>query len=137
MAPSLSPLSLPQQIELSGPQHLKGLPLSRLLMPPRNKSFSPLASMFILRKHCDWLNLDHVLIPNEYPRRAIQSSDWLGTHPSLSPGGQANVNGSPSRTTWSSPEEGGHCDQEKKEKDVGQTKMLHDPTDSEGTEQDP
>lgn len=64
-------------------------------------------------------------------------ADWLGTHPSLSPGGQANVNGSPSRTTWSSPEEGGHCDQEKKERDVGQTKMLHDPTDSEGTEQDP
>lgn len=47
-------------------------------MPPRNKSFSLLASMFILRKHCDWLNLDHVLIPNEYPRRAIQS--WLAGH---------------------------------------------------------
>lgn len=42
--------------------------------------------------------------------------------------------GSPSRTAWNSPKEGGYCDQEKEGKDIGQIKMLNAATDSEGAE---
>ena len=70
--------------------------------------------------------------------RGIQSSDWLRVdHIPIPVTWRAgNVIGSPSRTVRNSPKEGGCCDQEKEEKDVGQTKTLNSTTDSEGGQND-
>lgn len=71
--------------------------------------------------------------------RGVQSSDLLRVDqiPITVTWRAGDVIGSPSRTVWNSPKEDGCCDQEKEEKDVGQTKTLNSTTDSEGAERYP